>query len=417
MTPNTHRRSSICAGAGLGLALVLAWHGNAAAQFPQDNGPGDGPAIGGPPPIGRPPGELNPRPLRPPVRKPAAPRPAPISQPPAAQLPVAQPSNKPLTPEERSAVEKPGGASRLVFDAFQKTQTAKTEAEYVAIIALLDRAMTDEAALGEKNMDYARQLKGWACNKRGEALVARGKNSVALIQFEQAVELNPEHWKARQNRGVSYAELGKLKEALSDFSRVIALNPGYANAWFNRGELYYQQGDLAAAQKDYTEAIRRSPEEPAFYQVRGNVRHQLKEFDDAMNDYNRSIELDDKNAISYIYRGDTETTMGQYEQAATDYRKAIQLNDQLGRAYQSTAWLMSTCPDDRFRDPPKAILAAHKAIDLDGRKRYEYFETLAAALAANGQYDEAVRTQQQAIQLAPDSRGCLGQRPRNEALM
>jgi tetratricopeptide (TPR) repeat protein len=304
-------------------------------------------------------------------------------------------------PADKGGIVKPSGPARLVYDAYQKCPTAKTEADYLEIIGMVDEAL--QQGVGDEHLDYAKKLKGWAHNKRGEALLEQKKTNLALGEFEMAVEMNPDHWKARQNRGVSFAEQGKTQEAIADFSRVIQLNPGYANAWFNRGELAYQQGDIRAALRDYTEAIRRLNTDPVFYQARGNAYHQMRRFNDALIDFNRAIELDADSAAARLYRGDTQTVLGNYEQAAEDYRQAIRLNDQLGRAYQSTAWLMATCPDDRFRDPARAVLAARKAIELDGDKRYQYLETLAAALAANGEYGEAIKAQQKAVELAPQA--------------
>jgi len=304
-------------------------------------------------------------------------------------------------PADKGGIVKPTGPARLVYDAYQKSGDAKTEADFRAIIDMVDDAL--QQGIEGEHLEYARTLKGWAHNKRGEALLEQKKNNLALGEFEMAVELNPNHWKARQNRGVSFAELGKTQEAVADFSRVIQLNPGYANAWFNRGELAYQQGDVRAALRDYTEAIRRLNTDPVYYQARGNAYHQLRRFNDALIDFNRAIELDADSAAARLYRGDTQTVLGNFEQAAEDYRQAIRLNDQLGRAYQSTAWLMATCPDDRFRDPARAVLAAKKAIELDGEKRYQYLETLAAALAASGEYSEAIKAQQKAVDLAPQS--------------
>lgn len=310
-------------------------------------------------------------------------------------------NNADKKPSDKGGVVKPTGPARIVYDAYQKSSEAKAEADYLAIIAMVDEAL--QQGVGPEHLDYAKKLKGWAHNKRGEALVEQGKSNLALGEFEIAVEMNPEHWKARQNRGVSYAEQGKIKDAVADFSRVIQLNPGYANAWFNRGELYFQQGDVAAAVRDYSEAIRRLNTDPVYYQVRGNAYHQMRRFDEALADFNRAIELDGNSAATRVYRGDTHTVLGNYEQAAEDYRQAIRLNDRLGRAFQSTAWLMATCPDERFRDPARAVLAAKKGIELDGEKRYQYHETLAAALAANGEYAEAIKAQQKAVQLAPES--------------
>ncbi len=87
--------------------------------------------------------------------------------------------------------------------------------------------------------------------------------------------------------------------------------------------------------------------------------------------------------------------------AANDYRQAIRLDRAFGRAFQSAAWLMATCPDAEFRNPELAVRAAQKAIELDGQRDYIYLDTLAAAWASSNQFDKAQDVVRRAIQLAP----------------
>ena len=59
---------------------------------------------------------------------------------------------------------------------------------------------------------------------------------------------------------------------------------------------------------------------------------------------------------------------------------------------------MATCPDEKFRDSNLAIESAQKAIQIDGQKDFRYLDTLAAAFAAAGRFDEAVQTQKLTLQ-------------------
>ncbi len=61
---------------------------------------------------------------------------------------------------------------------------------------------------------------------------------------------------------------------------------------------------------------------------------------------------------------------------------------------------MATCPDEVFRNPDEALSAAEKAIELDGENDYRYLETLAAAEANAGHFDDAVDTQTGAVAIA-----------------
>ena len=49
-----------------------------------------------------------------------------------------------------------------------------------------------------------------------------------------------------------------------------------------------------------------------------------------------------------------------------NYRQAIKLSPKLGRAYRGVAWLMATCPEERFRNAELAVASARQALALDG---------------------------------------------------
>nr|NIP86029.1 hypothetical protein [Planctomycetales bacterium] len=110
----------------------------------------------------------------------------------------------------------------LIQSAHLKSQTAGETRDFAEIVYLLDRALSSDSLL-PSHQQYAQRLKGWAHNRLGERLVKGGRDAAALGQFELAVKLNPDHWKARHNRGVSYAIAGQHKQALADFKAVIRI--------------------------------------------------------------------------------------------------------------------------------------------------------------------------------------------------
>ena len=140
----------------------------------------------------------------------------------------------------------------------------------------------------------------------------------------------------------------------------------------------------------------------AAYAGRGIARSALGDSDNALIDLDSVVRLEPDNAIAYVDRADLHSAMGNWELAAADYRVAVDLDNSIGRAYQNVAWLMSTCPVKRFRSPELAVRAAKKAIELDGQT-YLGLDTLAAALASNGDFEKARTVQEQALAKAPKS--------------
>ncbi|MDZ4821030.1 MAG: hypothetical protein SGJ20_18850, partial [Planctomycetota bacterium] len=94
-------------------------------------------------------------------------------------------------------------------------------------------------------------------------------------------------------------------------------------------------------------------------------------------------------------------TLRDWANAAADYRDAIKLDSNLGPAYLGAAWIMATCPDERFRNPEMAIKTAQRAMELEGDSDPRYTEALAAAYANSGQYDSAVAILKPLIEKLP----------------
>ena len=66
-------------------------------------------------------------------------------------------------------------------------------------------------------------------------------------------------------------------------------------------------------------------------------------------------------------------------------------------AYNNLAWVFATAPDAVFRNGNRALELAERAVELD--REAATLDTLAAAYAEVGRFDEAIRTQLQAIAL------------------
>jgi len=310
---------------------------------------------------------------------------------------------------------------KLLRDAYAKTRAAPREADLTDIIRMCRQARQAEPA--EAVARYADELSAWAYNRRGELYAAHAAGLArqnqqrsagsgeprdesataaelderALADFQAAVELDPANWKPLHNRGVSRALAGQWDEALEDFSRVVQLKPDHANAWFNRGEVRAERGERELAVADYTQAIELKPEDADAHRRRGLAFFQLRKFREALADLDRAVQLVPRQAEPLLDRGDAHRSLGQWQLAAEDYRQAVALDPRRGRAYQSAAWILATCPLDRYRNAELAVQAAEKALELDGRDDFRYLDTAAAAYANAGQFEKACEILAQAI--------------------
>lgn len=325
----------------------------------------------------------------------------------AARSPAADNSTpgeaKPDPKRESPAAAGSGAAvpsgDAMVLHAHSLTTTAKTVADYTKILGTCQQGI--RLGLSPETDAYARRLMSWAYNRRGELLAEQGHDTVALADFEAAVYNDKTRWRAYHNRGVSYAMMGRHKEAIADFNRTLELNATYANAYFNRGEVRYELGEFDEALQDYSRAIQLESDDPMFYNSRGHAYYRMGKFREAAYDYTVAVRLNPQYAAALTNRGDLYTDLGFYEKAVADYQKAVRYDPGFVRAYLSAAWLMATCPDEKFRSVEGALEAISKAEQNESQNDFRYLDTLAAVHANAGNYAEAQRVLKRAVELAP----------------
>ncbi len=124
---------------------------------------------------------------------------------------------------------------------------------------------------------------------------------------------------------------------------------------------------------------------------------QNEEWNKAISSLSEAIRKNPKDHEAWYFRGLCWSKKGNYQNALDDYYQALDLNPEYSYGYNALAWLLATCPDPDFRDGPKALDLAWEAVDIKA-DAYNY-DTLAAAQAQMGQFEEAIRNQERAINL------------------
>lgn len=303
-------------------------------------------------------------------------------------------------------------ANATLRRAYELSRAAASEAEFARVLALCDEAAAQGLRLPAAAR-YETKLRLWTLEARATLRMDESRLAEAIGDFDAALSLDPKRIPALRLRGVCLAKLGRHDEAFVDLDRAIDLGRGDAQSYARRGEVNYATGRYQESLHDYEQALRLKPGEAAALVGRGHAKYRLGRIAAAVKDYSAAIELRPRDAVLYTQRGNAYADTGRYTEAAADFRRAMKLDPGCGRAYQSAAWLMSNCPDPRYRDAELAIHLAKQAIDLDGKSNHRYLETLAAALANAGYFEEAREVQERALQRAPEKALSGGRRKRD----
>lgn len=171
-----------------------------------------------------------------------------------------------------------------------------------------------------------------------------------------------------------------------------------ASAYFGRAFARKKILDLDGALTDYDQALAIQPElnrDEFFHHARGDAWRQKGDYDRALTEFNQVIAINPKSAAGYTGRGVIRSKRGEYSDAIADHYKAIELSPDYFMAYSSLAWLLATCPDEKYLDAVKAVELAQKAVDM--RPFPSTIDALATAYARAGRFQEAVTLEEQLI--------------------
>ena len=191
----------------------------------------------------------------------------------------------------------------------------------------------------------------------------------------------------------------RYEEAIRYYSAALALRPDSPAVHCNIGFLLHKEGDFDGAIASYNATIRLSDGYSLAYNNRGNALHRKGQEDKAIADFEHAIRLDPQFAIAFYNRGEARYRKMEYAKAIADYNEAIRIEPKYADAHNSLAWVLSTCPIERFRDGAMAVRYAENACKLSDYKDFFLLDTLGAAYAENRQFEMAVETQKRVIAL------------------
>jgi Flp pilus assembly protein TadD len=193
-----------------------------------------------------------------------------------------------------------------------------------------------------------------------------GLRESAAAHLARALQLRPGFKEAADGLALVRVHQGRQDEAVRVYAGALQRNPEWAEGHLQLGTTLLQTGDLEHAAYHLAEAVRLQPDLL-------RARYGL--------------------VLAYAW-------LGRSADATQHYRQAKERDPEWPSAFRRLAWLLATDPNDARRDGGLALALMRQVEEATADRSPDVLDALAAAHAAAGHYDQAVRTMHEAITAA-----------------
>jgi tetratricopeptide (TPR) repeat protein len=238
-----------------------------------------------------------------------------------------------------------------------------------------------------------------AHNELGVILIKKGQLQEASDHFLKVLETHPDDVDARCNLGLILFENGQIDDAGLQFRRALGIEPNSELAHNGIGSVLLRQGQVDEAVTHFRKAVSLNPADVNARLNLGLAFAQKHQLDDAISEFEKCIVVSPETAAAQANLGDIFLKKGRVDESLAHYQAALALQPANPAILNDLAWIRAANSDARFRDGAEAVRLAERACQLTDYRVPVILNTLAAAYAEAGRFDDAVAMAEKARQL------------------
>jgi len=267
---------------------------------------------------------------------------------------------------------------------------------------LLQMGRLDEAAIHFQKALEVQPQNAEARNNLGNVFFQNGQIDKAVANYQKALEINPKLAQAHYNLGVAFLQNGRVSEAVGHFQGALEIEPDFAKAHYNLGVAFVRLRRVSEAVVHYNKALEIDPNYAEAEYNLGIALLQIGRLNEAVSHYNKALAINPNYVEAHNNLGTALLQLGRVSEALAHFQNAMEINPLNVEAQNNMALVLATFPEMRVRNGAKAVELAERADHLTGSANASISATLAAAYAEAGQFPNAIKTAERALQLATD---------------
>jgi arylsulfatase A-like enzyme/tetratricopeptide (TPR) repeat protein len=229
-----------------------------------------------------------------------------------------------------------------------------------------------------------------------------GDTEGSIKYLKQAIVLEPENATLHAYLSDIYYSQKKYELAITHLNKSIEIDSEQYKVHGKLATVYYDLEDYQNSFKHLQESLRIKPEQPAALNKLATLYSRRNQIDQAITCYEKSLDYRSEqpsviHELAMILWG-----QGRINEAVDQWEGAMEIATEHVDSLNALAWIKATSKSESLYDPEKALPLANSAVELCEGKRSDLFDTLAAAYAANGDFENAVKTVNRGIELAKE---------------
>lgn len=229
----------------------------------------------------------------------------------------------------------------------------------------------------------------------GLTLFRQGKSAEAEKLMREAIGINPQSVRARNNLACMLRDLGRLEDASAEFQQLYLLTPEDPSVCSNLAIVLNDLGHTEDALRFSSEALALSPQWGQAHRVHGLVLKNLCQLDDALLSMNKALEIEPANPEFISNLSSIQLERKEYVEAELTAKRALELNSSLPCAHHNLGVALG-----RQFDFDLAISHLETAVSLNPGNANAFFD-LAACLCDRGEYARPMELFHHALTLDP----------------
>lgn len=214
------------------------------------------------------------------------------------------------------------------------------------------------------------------------------------ILFRHALQVKQSDL-AYLNLGSALQEQNRMPAALEAYQQALQLNRYRPEVYNNVAIVLAGQGKASEALPYCEDAVRIAPNSALSHCTYGNVLVQLDRFDAATNEFFSAIRLDSSYAMPHFQLGRIFLRQGRSREALAQLHEALRIDPNNFVMLIFVSRVLASDDQSGIRNGAEALALADHAAKLN--RNSVALDTLATACAENGNFDEAMQLEQDAL--------------------